>query len=282
MYGKDIRMRKIKDINSGRIMIVPMDHGATMGPLQGIENIGKVVNVISKNYVNGVVVCKGQMSNHEFIENCQVPIFVHLSNSNILSPRPNSKTLMGSVENAISLGADAISVHINIGDDNEHRMLKDLGKVADDCYRWGMPLLAMMYVRSNDSMKDKVENIKLAARIAAESGADIVKVNYTGSIESFKEVVDGCHVPVIIAGGNTTNTQEILKIAADAVKAGAKGIACGRNVFQSPNPEKMLRALDMIIHKDINDMEAYRIVKNDLEIIDKHNGKIKEFINIQK
>lgn len=260
MYGKEARLKRIINKKSGRTIIVPMDHGATMGPLRGLENIKRRVQSFPIECINGIVVCKGQMTDYEFVKNCQIPIFVHLSNSNVLSPAPNFKTLMGSVENAIALGADAISVHINIGDDNEHQMLYDLGKVADDCFKWGMPLLAMMYVRANDTSKNINENIKIAARIAAESGADIIKVNYTGSIESFREVVEGCHVPIIIAGGNVSKGEEVLRMAADAMEAGAIGMACGRNVFQSADSDKMLRALNAVIHKNASVEDALKFL----------------------
>lgn len=261
MYGKEARLKRIINQSSGRTIIVPMDHGATMGPMTGLKNIKKCVQSFPAECINGIVVCKGQMTDYEFVKNCQVPIFVHLSNSNVLSPAPNFKTLMGSVENAIALGADAISVHINIGDDNEHQMLHDLGKVADDCFKWGMPLLAMMYVRAHDSAKNVNANIKIAARIAAESGADIVKVNYTGSIDTFREVVEGCHVPIIIAGGNISKGEDVLQMAADAIEAGAIGIACGRNVFQSKNADMILKALNCIIHKNMSVQDAAKILE---------------------
>ena len=105
-----------------------------------------------------------------------------------------------------------MSVHINIGADDEARMLEDLGKVAIECMTWGMPLLAMMYPRGATIEDEKdVAVVKHAARVGAELGADIVKCPYTGCPETFREVVEGCTVPVVIAGGSKLSDKETLR-----------------------------------------------------------------------
>ncbi len=153
-------------------------------------------------------------------------------------------------EEALKLGADAVSVHINLGAEDEGCMIKDLGSVAKEAMSWGMPLLAMMYVRG-----PKVENpydvrlVKHAARVAAELGADIVKVPYTGSSETFREVVEGCFVPVVIAGGEKMSTDEdILDMVRGSVVAGGAGVSIGRNVFQHRDPTMIVQAISKIVH----------------------------------
>jgi DhnA family fructose-bisphosphate aldolase class Ia len=115
---------------------------------------------------------------------------------------------------------------------------------------WGMPLLAMMYVKTQqgeDEMDAKV--VKHAARLGAELGADIVKVPYTGSPESFSEVVRGCFVPVVIAGGGKTKTdRDVLEMVKGAMVAGGAGVSIGRNVFQHKDPSKIVRAICEIVH----------------------------------
>lgn len=248
MSGKEIRMRKIVNKDSNRTIIIPVDHGATIGPVSQITNIGRFLGDLDEELVNAVVVCKGQMGNKDVIQNCRIPKIVHLSNSSILSSSPNNKILVGSVENAIALGADAISVHVNIGDENDAEMLRAFGKVADDCYKWGMPLLAMMYARKNNQNDVQPQTIKILARIAQEMGADIVKVNYTGDTESFHEVVEGCSVPIIVAGGGDINEKQALENAYNAIKAGAAGIAYGRNIFQHGNYNDLLKKLYDVVH----------------------------------
>ena len=248
MSGKEIRIKKIMNKNSNRTIIIPVDHGATVGPVSGITNIGQFLGELDENYVNAVVVCKGQMLNRDVIQNCRIPKIVHLSNSSIISSKPDDKVLVGSVENAIALGADAISVHVNIGAENDTEMLRDFGKISDDCYRWGMPLLAMMYAKNNHGNVAQPQTIKILARIAQEMGADIVKVNYTGDAESFREVVEGCSIPIIIAGGGGNDEKQAVENAYNAVKAGAAGIAYGRNIFQHSNHNDLIKKLYNVVH----------------------------------
>jgi DhnA family fructose-bisphosphate aldolase class Ia len=148
------------------------------------------------------------------------------------------------------LGADVVSVHVNLGASNEKEMLKDLGSVAKVAMEWGMPVLAMMYAKG-----PKVENeydvkmVKHAARLGAEMGADIIKVPYTGSPESFCEVVMSCFVPVVIAGGEKMDTdRDVLEMVKGAMAAGAAGVSIGRNVFQHKNPSKIVQAISRIVH----------------------------------
>jgi DhnA family fructose-bisphosphate aldolase class Ia len=115
-----------------------------------------------------------------------------------------------------------------------------------------MPLLAMMYTRGPKVKNEyEVKLVKHAARVGAELGADIVKVVYTGSAESFKEVVEGCFVPVVIAGGEKMgNDEDIIEMIKGAMTAGAAGVSIGRNVFQHKDPEKIVQAISKIVHGD--------------------------------
>ena len=142
-------------------------------------------------------------------------------------------------------------------------MLHNTGKIAETCAEWGMPLLAMMYPRGPkiDNEHDP-EVVKLAARVGAELGADIVKTNYTGDPDSFKEVVDGCPVPVIIAGGPKIETErQLFEMVYDAINVGGAGVAFGRNIFQAKDPAKMTRALVGVVHEKMTPDEALEILK---------------------
>jgi DhnA family fructose-bisphosphate aldolase class Ia len=137
-------------------------------------------------------------------------------------------------------------------------MLRQLGQISERCTFWQMPLVAMMYSRG-PKIKDEydVNNVKHAARVGAELGADIVKVVYTGSVESFKEVVNGCPVPVVIAGGPKMNSDEdIFKMVEDALTAGAAGVSIGRNAFQHKTPDMMVQALSKMVHNNATVEEA--------------------------
>jgi fructose-bisphosphate aldolase/2-amino-3,7-dideoxy-D-threo-hept-6-ulosonate synthase len=248
MIGKQIRMQRIMDRNTGKTVIIPMDHGVTVGPIKGLDNMKDTINKIAEGGANAILIHKGLVG------------VGHRSTS--LGPDPNHKVIACSVEEAVKLGADAVSIHVNIGADDEAAMLKDMGKIAKDCNEWGMPLLAMMYPRGKKIKNEKdVEVVKLAARVGAELGADIVKTNYTGDIKSFKQVVEGCPVPVIIAGGSKGNESDCLKMIEDAMKAGAAGVAMGRNSFQHENPTKFVKAVCQVVHNGKSSKQACKSLR---------------------
>jgi DhnA family fructose-bisphosphate aldolase class Ia len=142
-------------------------------------------------------------------------------------------------------------------------MLAQLGFVSEQCMEWQMPLVAMMYTRGPKIKNEyDVKNVKLAARVGAELGADIVKVPYTGSVESFREVVEGCPVPVVIAGGpKMESDRDIFEMVEGALKAGAKGLSIGRNAFQHKNPGKIVGALCKMVHEGAGVKEAMKMLK---------------------
>ena len=264
MIGKEIRMERIFNRITGKAVIVPMDHGVSAGPIMGITNMKKAMTQVADGGANAVVTHKGIVARGHRKSGPDMGLIVHLSGSTSLSPEPNAKTLVCTVEEAIKLGADAVSVHVNIGNGHEKEMLTDLGNVAHTASEWGMPLLAMIYPRGekiNDEYDPAV--IKHAARLGAELGADVVKVSYTGSAETFRDVVEGCHVPVIIAGGpKMESDRAILEMVKGAMEAGAAGTSIGRNVFQHQSPTKIVAALCMIVHKDATLNEALELLNS--------------------
>lgn len=258
ILGKQIRMERILNRNTGRTVIVPMDHGISVGPIEGLKDMKKTIQMVADGGANAIVEHKGLVGEGHRKKGQDIGLIIHLSASTSLSPYPNAKTLVCSVEEAIKLGADAVSIHVNLGDDSEKEMLKDFGRVSYEARTWGMPLLAMIYPRG-EKIKDEydLEVVKHAARVGNEMGADIVKVSYTGSVESFREVVEGCAVPVVIAGGPKMNSdREILDMVKGSIDAGGSGISIGRNVFQHSNPDCMMRAMSSVVHEGISVDEA--------------------------
>jgi len=250
--GKKIRLERIINRETKRTIIIPMDHGLTVGPIKGIEkNLGEMVNKIALGGANAVL---GHVGIPLFAHRGYGPdigLILHLSGSTSLSPDSNYKVLVNTVLEAVKFGADGVSIHINIGTKTDPEMLEILGKVSRECRDLGMPLLAMMYPRG-ENIEDEynVEVVKITARVAAELGVDIVKTNWTGDPDSFKEVVDGCMAPVIIAGGEKAGIREILEITKQSIDLGGAGVAYGRNVFQADDPTKFLKALYLIVHKN--------------------------------
>ena len=262
MIGKKIRLERIIDRDSGRTVIVPMDHGTTMGPIAGLVDMKTTNTRIVDGGANAVIIHKGIVAVGHRGRGKDIGLIVHLSASTTLSPDPNTKVPVCTVEEALALGADAVSIHINIGAEKDAEMLQYFGEVSATCARWGMPLLAMMYTRGKkvDDEYD-VKYVKHAARVGAELGADIVKCNYTGSTKSFKEVVKGCPVPVVIAGGEKMETEEqLLTMVEEALKAGAAGVSIGRNVFQHKRPEKIIEAIGKVVHHGASVEQALKIL----------------------
>jgi fructose-bisphosphate aldolase/2-amino-3,7-dideoxy-D-threo-hept-6-ulosonate synthase len=256
--GKKRRLRRIFR-SDNRTVIVPMDHGVTIGPVQGIVNMLGIVDKLLLGGVDAVVINRGIAKN---VDTGNAGLIIHLSGITVHCPDPNNKVQICSVADAVRLGADAVSVHINMGAKEEAQMLSTFGKVACECDDFGMPLLAMMYPRGpNIKDPNATDVVAHAARLGAELGADIIKTNYTGDVESFKEVVNGCPVPVIIAGGPKAETaQDVLRMVKDSVTAGGAGLSIGRNVFQHEDPTKMVKALSAIVHKDASVSEAMKIL----------------------
>jgi fructose-bisphosphate aldolase/2-amino-3,7-dideoxy-D-threo-hept-6-ulosonate synthase len=263
MLGKRIRLERILDRETGRSVVVPMDHGVTVGPIPGIEDMRQMVNAMAEGGANAVLGHMGlPLYGHRHYGK-DIGLILHLSGSTVWSPDPNAKVLVNTVENAVRNGADAVSVHVNIGAANEADMLRDLGTISVKCMEWGMPLLAMMYTRGEKFQTETgVEGVKHAARIAAELGADIVKVSYTGGPESFVEVVRGCPIPILIAGGEKrAEDREMFEAVRGALEAGGAGVSIGRNAFQHQRPERFVRAVCALVHENVSVERALEIVR---------------------
>jgi predicted phospho-2-dehydro-3-deoxyheptonate aldolase len=256
--GIEKRLRRIFR-NDGKTVIVPMDHGVTLGPVQGLQDMHRTVSNLLEAGIDAFVLHKGIA---KAVNTANAGLIVHVSASTKYAPDPNRKVRVCSVPEALRLGADAVSVHINMGAPSETEMLTKLGDIADESHAHGLPLLAMMYPRG-PSIQNEHDKSVLAhvARLGAELGADIVKTNYTGESESFREVVASCPVPLIIAGGPKAETdREVLQMVYDANAAGCAGLSIGRNVFQHRDPKGMARALVAIAHDNATVDDALSMI----------------------
>lgn len=258
-----MRIERIIDRRSRKTVIIPMDHGISVGPVKGIINLTEAIDKVAEGGANAVLQQKGMVGPGHRGFGRDIGLIIHMSASTALGPDPNDKVLVCTVEEAVKMGADAVSVHINIGSDTEAQQLSTLGAVSRSCDEWGMPLLAMMYPRgAKIDNQHEAEVVAHAARAGAELGADIIKTNYTGDPDTFIDVVKGCPVPVVIAGGPKTETdEEFLEMVKGAMDAGGMGVAIGRNVFQHPDPTKMTRAISIIVHENAEVEEAMRLLR---------------------
>ena len=254
--GHQVRLNRI--LRKGKMLCIPMDHGISNGPIEGLEDPTSIISKCEGHGLTSVIINKGIIKT--LPKPTKVGILVHFSSSTSLSTSPNRKMLTGTVEEAIRLGADGVSLHINIGGKEEPEMLEQLGMISEQCNKWQMPLLAMMYPRGeNVKNPHDPEIVGHVARIGAECGADIVKTLYTGDVDSFSKIVRNTPTPIVVAGGPKTKTDlDVLTMTEEVMKAGAKGVTYGRNIFAHKNPEKMVAALSDIIFRKYSAKEAVK------------------------
>ena len=263
MFGKNIRMERIIDRNSGRAVIVPMDHGISVGPIPGLVDMKATMGKISEGGATSVVLHKGMVPFGHRAFGRDIGLTVHLSAGTGINPDPNVKVIVTEVEEAIKLGADAVSIHINLGAETEEKMIEDAGRVSAKCRDWGMPLLTMIYPRGEE-ITDPFDPdlLKQCARVAAELGADLVKTSYTGEIDTFREVVRGAQIPVVIAGGPQMDSDhELLQMVYDSIQAGGSGVSIGRNIFQHKDVTGITKAISNIVLHDADVEEAMKILE---------------------
>lgn len=255
VFGRKIRLSKLINTYSKKSLLLPLDHGATVGPISGIAKMRQTLDCVAASgaSVQGVIVHRGVAANSSPTAwDVPAPLVLHLSASTILARDSTHKVLVAQVEDALAMGADAVSIHVNLGALAEAGMLRDFGMVANQCDRWGVPLLAMMYTHGEFGAASTSTRIKHSARVAAELGADLVKVNYPGSSDSMAEVVDGCFIPVLVAGGERgASDAQLLDMVTDALLGGAAGVCIGRGVFQSSDPAGLLSKLNQLVHGEV-------------------------------
>ncbi|MFC6871798.1 2-amino-3,7-dideoxy-D-threo-hept-6-ulosonate synthase [Halobellus marinus] len=251
--GRSARLDRIS--TGGRYLIVPMDHGITLGPVKGLVDLESTVDAITRGGADAVLTQKGVAPRVHGNKNGKGYI-VHLNGSTAIGPDSNDKRKTGSVEEALRVGADAVSFHINVGSDHEPEQLTELGDLTETAHRLGIPVLAMSYARGPGVDEHDAESLAHAVRIAEELGADVVKTAYSGDPDSFERVCAATRLPVVIAGGSRGTDRETAEMVRGAMNAGAAGVSMGRSIFQHDDPEAITRAVSAIIHDDASAGEA--------------------------
>jgi class I fructose-bisphosphate aldolase len=220
----------------------------TLGPIAGLVSVERELQPLLAGGPNAVIAHPGMLRQLPATLAPRTGLVLHLSSGTSLSRRGHLKVLTASVTDAIRAGADAVSVQLTLGVPEESAMLADVGRVCSTAAEWGMPVLVMGYVKDVEDDRAPAA-IAHAARIAAELGASVVKVPFTGSAETFAPVVAGCFVPVVVAGGERSDSwSSVLQMVSQALSVGAAGSCIGRNVFQHPEPLKALAELSNLVH----------------------------------
>jgi len=250
-FGIKNRLSRIFNPKTGKTVMLAVDHGYFQGPTTGLRDMKNIVPLVP--HADCLFVTRG------ILRNCIDPktdtsICLRVSGGPSILGELSNEDITTSMEEALRLNASGIGMSIFVGAKNEDRTISNLGRLISEAERYGMPVLAITAV-GKDMGKD-ARYIGLACRMAAEIGAHIVKTYYC---EGFEEVVAGCPVPIVIAGGKKLPEMDALQMTEDAIMAGAKGVDMGRNIFQSDSPAGMIKAVRAIVHKGITAREAFDI-----------------------
>jgi fructose-bisphosphate aldolase/2-amino-3,7-dideoxy-D-threo-hept-6-ulosonate synthase len=253
--GTRARLRHIS--TDDRFLIVPMDHGITLGPVKGLVDIESTGDAVARAGADAVLRQKGLSPRGHGHKN-GAGYIVHLNGSTELGPDENDKRRTGTVEAALRAGADAVSFHINVGSTHEPDQLTWLAELTERAEEFGVPTLAMAYARGPDIDERDPETLAHAVRLAEELGADVVKTGYSGDGDSFAPVCAGTRLPVVIAGGSRGTDRQTVEMVRGAMDGGAAGVSMGRSIFQHDDPGAITRAISAIIHENADVDEAMR------------------------
>jgi putative autoinducer-2 (AI-2) aldolase len=237
----------------GKAVFLPIDHGYFQGPTHCLEKPGETIKPIYK-YADAIMCTRG------ILRNCidpaiEKPLILRVSGAvSIVGKDLSNESLVTSIREILRLNAMAVSMSVFVGTDSENKSLSNLAKLVDTCEDYGVPVMAVTAV-GKELEKREARYLALATRISAELGARVVKTYYC---EDFRKVVDGCPVPVVIAGGPKTETQmEVFDFVYDGMQAGAIGVNLGRNIWQNEKPVAAIKAIRALVHDNFTAKEAF-------------------------
>ena len=258
-WGLKNRLSKIIRPEDGRCLMLAVDHGYFLGPTERLEVPRKTVTPLLP-YADSLMLTRGVLRTSVPPER-DIPIVLRVSGgTSIIGEDLSKETITVSIEEAIKLNASCLALSIFVGSKYEHQTLANLAKLVDEGEKYGIPVLAVTAV--GKEMGRDTRYLGLACRIAAELGAHVVKSYYCNN---FEQVVEGCPVPLITAGGKKLPEVDALKLSYDAIHHGASGVDMGRNIWQSDWPVAMIKAVKAIVHKSAGVKEAYGIFLKEKE-----------------
>jgi putative autoinducer-2 (AI-2) aldolase len=258
-WGLKNRLSKIIRPEDGRCLMLAVDHGYFLGPTERLEVPRKTITPLLP-YADSLMLTRGVLRTSVPPER-DIPVVLRVSGgTSIIGEDLSKETITVSIEEAIKLNASCLALSIFVGSKYEHQTLANLAKLVDEGEKYGIPVLAVTAV--GKEMGRDTRYLGLACRIAAELGAHVVKSYYC---DNFEQVVEGCPVPLIIAGGKKLPEVDALKLSYDAIHHGASGVDMGRNIWQSDWPVAMIKAVKAIVHKSAGVKEAYGIFLKEKE-----------------
>lgn len=251
--GKTIRMKRLLPGEDNTCLICAIDHGMTSPVfLDGLYETGQRIQQAVTGGANVLMLGRGVVRQYSAFLKRDTSLALMLTASAAGCPSGAVITPIGSVEEALRIGADAVVVYVALAGENEPEMISYLSRIGESCELLGMPLIAEAEYpnayQSLDRMNQSlgVEYLKRNARLCAELGADIVKVNWSGDQRSFADVVRACAKPVVLAGGSLISDEELLTRMEQVREVGAIGCSVGRNIFQHAHPEAITHAISRV------------------------------------
>jgi putative autoinducer-2 (AI-2) aldolase len=267
-WGMKNRLSKIIKPQNGRCVMLAVDHGYFLGPTEKLEVPQRTIEPLLP-YVDSLMLTRGVLrTSVSPISN--VPIVLRVSGgTSIIGEDLSKETIVTSIEDSVRLNVACLALSIFVGSKYEHQTLTNLSTLVDKGERYGIPILAVTAV-GKELVRD-ARYLGLACRIAGELGAHVVKTYYC---DKFEKVIEGCPVPVIIAGGKKLQKEvEVLELTFNAIRDGASGVDMGRNIWQSDNPIAMVKAVKSIVHENFSIKEASDLFEMEKKIENKSTNK---------
>ena len=260
-WGLENRRARIIRPETGRTVMLAIDHGYFLGPTKGLEEPAKQLAPLAP-YADTLMLTRGVLRPC-IPSDTATPIVLRVSGgTSVLQDDLSDETIITSIEDCIRLNAAGMALSVFVGAKGQHQSLANLAKLVDEGERYGIPVLAVTAV--GKEMGRDARYLSLASRICAEMGAHIVKTYYC---DDFEKVASTCTVPVVIAGGKKLPELEALELAYNAIDSGAVGVDMGRNIFQADSPIAMIQAVRAVVHKNATPAEAFDIYREQKELV---------------
>lgn len=254
-WGMKNRLSRIIKPDTGKTVMLAVDHGYFLGPTSGLEVPEKTITPLLP-YADSLMLTRGVLRT-SVNPSTSVPIVLRVSGGTSILGNLAREGITTSVKDAIRLNVAAVALSIFIGSEYEKETILGLAHLVNECEEYGIPVLAVTAV-GKDMVRD-AKYLALCCRIAAEHGAHFVKTYFC---KDFEKIVESCPVPVVIAGGKKLEEKAALQLAWDAIHAGATGVDMGRNIFQSDCPIGMIQAVRKIVHNNASVKEAFDVYKS--------------------
>lgn len=253
-WGKANRLARVIKPD-GHCFFLPIDHGYFQGPTSCLEDPAQTIAPLMR-YADALFCTRGVLRSC-VDPSTDVPIILRVSGcTSMVGKDLANEALTTSIDEIIRVNAAAVGVSVFIGSDYEHQTLKNLSDLVNQCEPYGIPVMAVTAVGKEMDKRD-ARYLSLCCRICAELGATVVKTYWC---QEFDKVVNGCPVPVVMAGGPQCDTEmEAFNFVYDGMQKGAIGINLGRNVWKHPHPVAMMKALSAIIHKKATPKDAQEV-----------------------